>query len=125
MVVTSLSFSPTETLPLRVDAHGVVRMANSRIPIDNVITAYQRGATPEEIVEEQYPTLNVADVYLVIGFYLRHKPEVDVYLAEQAAEEEKILRIIDERSNHAQFREELLARWNKRQQEKSNDATAG
>jgi len=125
MVLTSLSFSPTEALPLQADAYGVVRMANSRIPIDNVISAYQRGATPEAIVQEEYPTLNVADVYLVIGFYLRHKLEVDVYLAEQAAEDEKMLRIIDERSNHAQFREELLARWNKRQQKKTTNATAG
>ncbi|MEO0869309.1 MAG: DUF433 domain-containing protein, partial [Cyanobacteria bacterium J06642_11] len=37
------------------------------------------GATAEEIVE-QYPSLQLADVYSVISYYLRRKTEVDAYL---------------------------------------------
>jgi hypothetical protein len=38
--------------------------------------------TAEEIAQ-QYPTVPLVDVYSVITYYLRHKPEVDAYLNER------------------------------------------
>jgi hypothetical protein len=29
---------------------------------------------------EQFPTLDLADVYAVIGYYLRHRADVDAYV---------------------------------------------
>jgi uncharacterized protein (DUF433 family) len=68
----------TETIPIEADAHGVVRVGGTRITLDTVIAAFSNGATTEEIVQ-QYPTLQLADVYHVIGYYLRRQSEVEEY----------------------------------------------
>lgn len=41
------------------------------------------GATAEEIVQ-QYTSLDLADVYYVLGYYLRHTAEITKYLQERA-----------------------------------------
>ena len=53
-----------------------------------VIRAFQDGATPEAIVQ-RYATLSLPDVYAVVAYYLRHRSDVEDYLArrEQQAEE--------------------------------------
>jgi uncharacterized protein (DUF433 family) len=65
--------------PIETDAHGVVRVAKTRVTLDTVVTAFLEGCTPEEIAE-QYPSIQLSNIYLVIGYYLRHKDEVDTYL---------------------------------------------
>jgi len=74
----AISFA-TEAIPIEADASGVLRIGKTRVTLDTVIAAFSNGATPEEIVQ-QYPTLNLADVYYVIGYYLRRPPEVETYL---------------------------------------------
>ncbi len=79
----ALSFA-TEAIPLAADADGVVRVGKTRVTLDTVITAFTDGATAEEIVQ-QYPSLNLADVYQVIGYYLRRPSEVEAYLQQRKA----------------------------------------
>jgi hypothetical protein len=50
--------------------------------LETVLWAFQEGATPEDIVD-QYPSLVLGDVYDVIAYYLRHRDDVDRYLAER------------------------------------------
>jgi uncharacterized protein (DUF433 family) len=71
-----------EPAPIETDADGVVRVAQTRVTLDTVVTAFLEGCTPEEI-KEQYPSLQLSDIYLVIGYYLRHREEVHTYLAER------------------------------------------
>lgn len=78
-----------EKAPLVTDSQGVVRVANTRVTLDTVVTAFLEGCTPEEI-GEQYPSLQLPDVYLAIGYYLRHRDEVQAYLAERQRQSEKI-----------------------------------
>jgi uncharacterized protein (DUF433 family) len=73
-----------EPVPLAEDADGVYRIAGTRVTLDTVVTAYQDGATPEEIVD-QYPSIKLDHAYAVIGYYLRHRHEVDAYLSGRAA----------------------------------------
>ena len=77
----------SEQIPIRSDEDGRLRVGNTRVLLDLVIYAYWRGATPESITES-YPTLSLDDVYLAIGYYLRHRAEVDAYLQQQEAEAE-------------------------------------
>ena len=63
-------------VPLQTDVDGVVRVGQTRVTLDTVIGAFKEGATAEEIVW-QYPTLSLADVYAVIGYYLQRQPEVE------------------------------------------------
>jgi len=79
---------PVESPPLREVADGALRVGNSRVLLELVIHAFQDGATPEAIVQ-RYSTVALSDAYSVIAYYLRHRSEVDTYLArrEQQAEE--------------------------------------
>jgi uncharacterized protein (DUF433 family) len=61
-----LHSSVTEVMPLEVDQDGTVRVGKTRVTLDTVIAAFTEGATAEEIVQ-QYPSLQLADVYHVIG----------------------------------------------------------
>ena len=98
-----------DAVPLRVDETGTVRVGKTRVILELVVHAFQDGATPEQIVQD-YDTLNLADVYAVIGYYLRHRDEVDAYLAERAAEAEELWKKIEERQgSSAGLRERLLA----------------
>jgi uncharacterized protein (DUF433 family) len=58
-----------EPAPIKTDERGVVRVAETRVTLDTVVTAFLEGCTPEEI-KEQYPSLQLSDIYLVIGYYL-------------------------------------------------------
>jgi uncharacterized protein (DUF433 family) len=68
-----------EPIPLATDADGVMRIGGTRVTLDTVVAAFQEGATAEAIAE-QYPSLALADVYTVLGYYLHHRAEVDAYL---------------------------------------------
>jgi len=74
----SLSLA-TEPIPLMTDLNGVVRVGGTRVTLDTVVGAFREGATAEEIVQ-QYPSLQLADAYSVIAYYLRHLSEVESYL---------------------------------------------
>lgn len=77
----------TEQIPIRTDRHGRLRVGNTRVLLDLVIYSFRLGHTPETITS-QYPSLSLDDVYLAIGYYLRHRAEVDEYLHQQEAEAE-------------------------------------
>ena len=99
----------TEHVPLKCDADGVMRVGGTRVRLDTVVFAFNAGATAEEIVQ-QYPSLMLADVYAVLTYYLRHRSEVDGYVAARQAEAAKS-RVDNEARFPAQdIRERLLAR---------------
>ena len=97
------------TLPLRVDADGVVRVGATRVTLDTVIGAFNEGHEAEEIVGH-YPVLGLADVYGTIAYYLRHRAEVDVYLAQRRSEGEALRRTSEERWDPRGVRTRLLKR---------------
>lgn len=76
-------FAPSAAvdLPLRTD-DGLIRVGNTRVTLQTVISDFHRGASPEEIVHH-YPALMLPDVYLVVGYYLQHQDEVDEYIRQQ------------------------------------------
>ena len=79
----------TDPVPLQTDRDGVVRVGQTRVTLDTLVVAFQQGATPEEIAQ-QYPTLALSDVYAVIGFYLRRRPQVEAYLEEGKRQAEAV-----------------------------------
>ena len=99
----------TEPLTLRTDAAGVVRVGDTRVSLDTVIRGYLEGSIPEEIVE-QFPSLQVADVYAAIGYYLKHKDQVDEYLVWRRQQREKVKQENETRANPFGLRERLSAR---------------
>jgi uncharacterized protein (DUF433 family) len=79
----------TEVIPFQVDADGVARVGGTRVTLDTVIVAFLHGATAEEIAQ-QYPSLNLADIYCLIGYYLRRPSEVESYLRKRRVQAEVV-----------------------------------
>ena len=94
--------------PLREDQGGAVRVGNSRISLDLVVSQYENGMTPEDMVRA-YDSLLLADVHAVVWYYLRHRGEVRAYL-KRRAEEAEARRATIEIERPRVSREELLAR---------------
>src|SRR5438067_10442046 len=78
-----------DLIPLRVDASGTVRVGGTRVTLDTLIERFRGGDTPETLAES-FTTLSLADIYSVIGYYLRHRAEVDAYLANQERQAEEL-----------------------------------
>ena len=72
----------TEPAPLEMDVDGVVRVGGTRVTLDSVVVAFEFGATAEQIAQ-QYPSLDLADVYAVIGYYLHHREDVETYVGQR------------------------------------------
>lgn len=109
-----------EPPPLRMEEGGVVRVGKSRVSLDLVISQYEDGMAPEDLVRA-YDTLDLADVHAVIAYYLRHRDEVRAYL-KQRVEEAAALRAKFEAEGPRVSREALLARRSARE---TSDAPTG
>jgi uncharacterized protein (DUF433 family) len=100
----------SETPPLHEDAAGSLRVGESRVLLELVIRAFQDGASPETIVQ-RYSSLALRDVYAVIGYYLRHRGDVDEYLASREHRAEKVReRLEQQHGDLGEIRARLLAR---------------
>lgn len=55
------------------------RITGSRVSLDSIIFAFQRGASPESI-QRSFPTISLEEVYGAIAFYLANQREIDEYL---------------------------------------------
>lgn len=69
----------TETL-MR-DVGGTLFVGVSRVSLQNIVTARQRGETPEQI-RDDFPSLTLAQVYGAILYYLEHQEELDALFTE-------------------------------------------
>jgi uncharacterized protein (DUF433 family) len=117
----SPTFAP-QPVPLHFDEHGTVRVGGTRVTLDSVIAVFKQGATAEEIVES-FPTLDLADVYAVLTFYLRNQDQVESYLEEQRLDAEAVRAELDKHFNNSGLRERLLAR--KRAKDAGHATSAG
>lgn len=110
-----------EPIPLMWDAGGVIRVQGTRVTLDTVVTAFNEGATGEEIVH-RYPSVSLEDAYAVITYYLRHRADVDTYLAGRKRQAERIRAENEARFPPNGIRERLLAR--RAQKDTARDAPA-
>lgn len=104
----------TEVIPIYSDEHGRMRVSGTRVLLDLIVYAYHQGETPEHIVQ-MYPTLTLDQVYLAIGYDLRHRDSVDAYIRRMEAEAERIQREIEADYPPKITRAELLARLQSKQ----------
>jgi uncharacterized protein (DUF433 family) len=84
-------------------------VGGTRVLLDVIIVAFQAGATPEDIAQ-QFPSVALPDVYLVIAHYLTHTAEIDAYLSQRQTEAARRQSAIEARFNPVGIRARLLAR---------------
>lgn len=101
-----------EPLPLEPNDDGVILVGNTRVPLDTIIDAYHDGRTPEEIVR-QYTTLDLADVYAAIAYYLQNRDAIQAYLQQREEHASAVRQENERRFDPVGVRERLLARRNK------------
>ena len=98
----------TEQVPLHIDEMGSIRVGDTRVLLELVISEHNRGMAPEQIIES-YPTLDLADVYDVIAYYLRHRREIDGYIEERQIEAEELREEIEMGQDFSWIRDRMQA----------------
>lgn len=119
MVITK---SDSVIAPLYTDDTGTVRVGKTRVRLDSVVYAFNQGHTPEEILM-QFPSLDLADIYAVIAYYLNNQTAVDEYIQQNEAEGEKIRQEIESQPGYQAFRQRLLAHRERRLKEHKHEAS--
>ncbi|MBA7674865.1 hypothetical protein ES703_83090 [subsurface metagenome] len=100
---------------------GILYTKSKKLSIDSVfhqptpLDSNADGVMAEEIVQ-QYPSLNLADVYQVVAYYLRRPSEVETYLQQRKAQAEVIRKQNEARFDPQRIRDRLLARRASRKQ---------
>ena len=105
--MTRLTFK--QVVPLTQDSDGTVRVSDSRVTLDTVVSAFQRGNTAEQI-QHSFPSLTLSQIYGVIAWYIDHQEEANAYLKERQIEAEEIRQELEGESKYAEFRETIRRR---------------
>ena len=84
----------TDSPPLRVDDTETIRIGSTRITLETLVSAFNEGTTAEQIVQD-YDSLSLDDVYSALGYYLRHRQELDAYLAERAKQADDLRKQVE------------------------------
>jgi uncharacterized protein (DUF433 family) len=114
-------------VPLRDDGHGGLRIGHTRVSLESVWHLHEQGASPVDIIRA-FDTLQLADVYAVLAWALRHSEDVDAYLERREQEAVQIRRQLEEarltpsREESSRLKEKLMARRQELQRQGSGDA---
>jgi uncharacterized protein (DUF433 family) len=95
--------------PLALAEDGVIRVAGTRVQLETVVTAFDAGATAEEIVQ-QYPALDLRATYAIISYVLANREAVDSYMAKREQVSAEVRRGIESQQPPDGIRARLLAR---------------
>ena len=95
--------------PIETNSDGVMLVGKTRVTLDTIVAAFDRGATAEEIVH-RYPSLRLANVYAAIAFYLNNQQEVTIYLQQRKQQAQEIKQKNESKFDSKSMRDRLLSR---------------
>jgi uncharacterized protein (DUF433 family) len=98
-----------EPVPLAWDEAGRLMVVGTRIPLDTLVSAFERGDSPEAI-SEAYPSVLLGDVYAIFTYCVRHRGEVNTYLAGRQAQRDELRDRVEAQFPPDGLRAKLLAR---------------
>jgi len=99
----------TQTVPLVQESDGTVHVTGSRVTLDTLVGAFQKGATAEQI-HDSFPLLSLSQIYTTIAYYLEHQSEVEAYLKLRREEAASIWNEIESQQDTDGFRARVRAR---------------
>jgi uncharacterized protein (DUF433 family) len=102
-----LSF--TQTVPLVQESDGTVHVTDSRVTLDTLVGAFQKGATAEQ-VQDSFPSLSLQQIYVTIAYYLEHQAEVEAYLKLRREEAASTRKEIESQQDTDGFRARIRPR---------------
>ena len=68
---------------------GRLRINGTRITVHQIVTLYKSGLSPEEIAD-QYPHLELAQVYAAVTWYHANRQEMEAALSAEVEETERL-----------------------------------
>lgn len=98
-----------EQVPLHMDKYGTVRVSGSRVTLDTIVAYFEQGESPEDIVNG-FPTLKLADIYAIVGYYLKNKSAVRAYLRERDKQAKIVRKKVQRHSNPRDMKKQLTMR---------------
>jgi uncharacterized protein (DUF433 family) len=108
------SIESVQTVPLTVTEDGTIRIAGSRVALESVIHHFKLGASPEDIAQ-LFPSLELADIYAVVAYYLNHRRTLEEYIRQQEVAGDAVQAEIEGQPAYQaamkELRDRLLARW--------------
>ena len=106
-----MTIETTQSVPLTIWEDGTIRVKDTRLLIDVIVSAHKRGECPEAIFEA-FPSdsYSIADIYAVIAYYLANKEKIEQYMADREKEAEKIWKTIEADPKQQADRKELRKR---------------
>jgi uncharacterized protein (DUF433 family) len=109
MLSKSMQAFETKPAPLSRGPDEAIRISGTRVSLETIVSAFDAGATAEEIVQ-QYPSLELSAAYAVISYVLDHRAEVDAYVAKRFDAARAVQGKIEGHSPPQGVRARLLAR---------------
>jgi uncharacterized protein (DUF433 family) len=105
------------SVPLWEDEQGGLRIGESRVQLEWVLVAHAQGARPEDIVD-MYSALELADVYAVLAWALRHPADVEAYQRKRDESAAAIRRKLEDAGMvpGSELKDKLLTRQAQREQ---------
>ena len=68
---------------------GRLHIDGTRVTVLQIATLYKRGETPEEI-GQNFPQLNLSQVYAALAYYHANRAEIEQELADEEAEFDRL-----------------------------------
>ncbi len=66
------------------------RIAGTRVSVQQIATLHKEGLRPIDMLNE-YEFLNLAQIYAALTYYYANQSEIEAYLAEEAAEYDRLV----------------------------------
>lgn len=104
-----LSRLSAPSLPLRLDENGAIRVGDTRVTLETVLTQFQQGSSPE-MIALSFPTLRLEEVYTLLAYYLHNRALLDEYLQSAREEADQWFAQWEAQQGTAALRHKLLER---------------
>ena len=105
-VMSAKRFNFPDTVPLRYDDDSNIRVTDSLIKLDILVTCHEMGDTPEDILDG-YPSLTLEQINAILGWYFDNRAEADEYIREGREATEKLLQELRSRPESIAFHEKM------------------
>ena len=99
----------THSVPLEQDAEGTVRVLGTRVTLDTLMAAFNKGNTAEQI-QDSFPSLSLAQIYGVIAWYLDNQKDAEEYFKARQTDADTMREEIESQPEYGEFRETIRQR---------------
>lgn len=101
----------TQTIPLTKLDDGTIVITGTPIALEIIVARYNAGDTPDEI-KRGFQSLDLADIYFVIAYYLSHRDEVDAYVQRQQERSQRVRQWLESDESYRAQMADLRERMN-------------